>query len=134
MKTRILDIIQKFEHGNKSRFGRAIGVQSGLVGDWCIGKAKPGTDYRNEICKSYKINPNWLDTGNGEMLVSAMKNVDKMYDEKDMAIKVLEARLQDSQNLNDKYLDRIESALKSCAETQTQKKPADNNAYSNSNS
>lgn len=71
MKDRLLEIIDEFEDGNKSKFAREIGASSGNLGIW-LRQAKRGKEiypsasvlYR--ILKRYSVNINWLLTGEGK--------------------------------------------------------------------
>jgi hypothetical protein len=68
MKTRILKIIEHFEHGNKARFAKNIKARSGNVGDWLSGRTAPSANARIKICQYYPINREWLDSEKGEMI------------------------------------------------------------------
>lgn len=69
LKDRVWEIIQKFENGNQKRFATKIGVSPGLVNNWKSGHAAPKEENRRLICRTYPVNREWLDTGEGDMEV-----------------------------------------------------------------
>ena len=73
MKDRIRKILsleeKKRKWGAQTRFALKVGASQGQIGDWLAGRSEPGEPFRNKICLTYGSNRDWLDTGEGLMLV-----------------------------------------------------------------
>lgn len=54
---------------SKSEFGRIIGVSSTTVCEWEHGKHAVPVLRRKQICKTFNVNPNWLELGVGAIFV-----------------------------------------------------------------
>jgi len=69
---RILQLVDYFHQGNKTAFGRAADIQSGVLAGIVGGReSKPGFEILQKLLTAYPlINPTWLLFGRGEMLNS----------------------------------------------------------------
>lgn len=67
MKDRLKEVILILCDGNKSKFGREIGVSPGNVSDWLAGRSEPTAKILRRIYNKFHINPSWLISGTGEM-------------------------------------------------------------------
>lgn len=65
MKDRIKRIRKDFNL-NQTEFGRAIGASQFLVTSYETGRSEPDDFKKQLICERYKVNPVWLETGEGE--------------------------------------------------------------------
>ena len=65
MKDRI-KLIRKSENLTQEEFGREIGATRGMVTTYEKGTVPPNAT-RILICNRFNINPEWLETGEGEM-------------------------------------------------------------------
>lgn len=74
INNRIDELINYFSQGNKSLFSKQIGVTPSVIGN-ITGERKgnPSFDVINKIINAFvNINANWLITGHGEMLQTAI--------------------------------------------------------------
>ncbi|QNH60715.1 S24 family peptidase [Hymenobacter sediminicola] len=67
---RITELIDRFEQGNKSAFGRRADISSGVLGDLVGGRLnKPSFDVLAKILRAYPlVHAEWLLLGSGPML------------------------------------------------------------------
>jgi hypothetical protein len=70
---RIIKLVNHFCQGNKTAFGRAANIQSGVLAGIVGGReSKPGFEILQKLLTAYPtINPNWLLFGRGDMLVES---------------------------------------------------------------
>lgn len=75
INTRIQSIIDQRYNANKSAFASAIGVGATVIQN-IVGarQGKPSYDVIEKICANANISPEWLLTGNGDMLKSTAKH------------------------------------------------------------
>ena len=74
MFDRVSEIL-KFKKISASQFADEIGVQRSSVSHVLSGRNKPGLDFLKKILTSYpEIDPGWLLTGKGDMLVKSEEN------------------------------------------------------------
>lgn len=68
---RILQLVNHFHQGNKTAFGRAANIQSGVLAGIVGGRSsKPGFEILQKLLTAYPtVNPNWLLFGRDEMLL-----------------------------------------------------------------
>jgi hypothetical protein len=73
---RILQLVDHFHQGNKTAFGRAANIQSGVLAGIVGGReSKPGFEILQKLLTAYPtVSPNWLLFGRGEMLIPATNN------------------------------------------------------------
>lgn len=50
-------------------FAHAIGVSRGAVGQWETNRTQPDSSTKSVIYSIFKVNPDWLETGKGEMFI-----------------------------------------------------------------
>lgn len=66
-ESRICEILQRFENGNRSAMGRRIGVTRQAVSSWARGETAPSGEALARMLQSYpKLDARWLLTGEGE--------------------------------------------------------------------
>lgn len=51
----------------QSEFGRKIGVSRNVINNLELGRVEPSDLIINMLCKTYNVDPTWLETGEGEM-------------------------------------------------------------------
>ena len=75
INTRIQSIIDQRYNANKSAFASAIGVGATVIQN-IVGarQGKPSYDVIEKICANANISPEWLLTGNGDMVKSTAKH------------------------------------------------------------
>ena len=73
MKEHIKEL-RKFFGLTQSEFGESIGVSRDVVGNLELGRVEPSELIIKMICKTYHINREWLETGQGEMLVEQTRD------------------------------------------------------------
>ena len=66
--------LRKFFGLTQSEFGESIGVSRDVVGNLELGRVEPSELIIKMICKTYHINREWLETGQGEMLVEQTRD------------------------------------------------------------
>ena len=69
MKERILQIIQS-KKITKTEFSRRLNVSQAFVSQLCSGVARPSDRTIADICREFRINEQWLRTGEGEMQIA----------------------------------------------------------------
>lgn len=71
---RILQLVDHFHQGNKTAFGRAANIQSGVLAGIVGGReSKPGFEILQKLLTAYPtVSPTWLLFGRGEMLTQAI--------------------------------------------------------------
>lgn len=69
MKTRILEIIQALGISG-AEFAKEIKISTGNLSDWTKGRVAPTTAALIRILQRYRVNINWLLSGEGEMFLS----------------------------------------------------------------
>jgi transcriptional regulator with XRE-family HTH domain len=67
MKDRIKEV-RKLSKLSQTDFGKAIGVSLSSVQKWESGENTPTAQVQYVICDKFGINPEWLETGEGERL------------------------------------------------------------------
>lgn len=73
MKEHIKEL-RKFFGLTQSEFGESIGVSRDVVGNLELGRVEPSELIIKMICKTYHVNREWLETGQGEMLVEQTRD------------------------------------------------------------
>ena len=73
MKEHIKEL-RKFFGLTQSEFGESIGVSRDVVGNLELGRVEPSELIIKMICKTYGVNREWLETGQGEMLVEQTRD------------------------------------------------------------
>ena len=73
MKEHIKEL-RKFFGLTQSEFGESIGVSRDVVGNLELGRVEPSELIIKMICKTYHVNQEWLETGQGEMLVEQTRD------------------------------------------------------------
>ena len=73
MKEHIKEL-RKFFGLTQSEFGESIGVSRDVVGNLELGRVEPSELIIKMICKTYHVNRDWLETGQGEMLVEQTRD------------------------------------------------------------
>lgn len=68
MNSRIRQI-RKHYNISQTEFGRRIGVTLGVIKNLEQGKTQLTSPLFELLCKAYHVNPEWLHTGEGEMLI-----------------------------------------------------------------
>ena len=66
--------LRKFFGLTQSEFGDSIGVSRDVVGNLELGRVEPSELIIKMICKTYHVNREWLETGQGEMLVEQTRD------------------------------------------------------------
>lgn len=66
MKERIKKIRKHFGL-SQSEFGEALGVSRDAISNYELGRVIPSELFVNHLCSTFNINPDWLETGEGEM-------------------------------------------------------------------
>ena len=66
--------LRKFFGLTQSEFGESIGVSRDVVGNLELGRVEPSELIIKMICKTYHVNREWLETGQGEMLVEQTRD------------------------------------------------------------
>ena len=73
MKEHIKEL-RKFFGLTQSEFGDSIGVSRDVVGNLELGRVEPSELIIKMVCKTYHVNREWLETGQGEMLVEQTRD------------------------------------------------------------
>ena len=73
MKEHIKEL-RKFFGLTQSEFGESIGVSRDVVGNLELGRVEPSELIIKMICKTYHVNREWLETGQGEMRVEQTRD------------------------------------------------------------
>lgn len=69
-KERLISLMDYFAQGKKEPFGRLLGISGTAVAKWC----KTGDFNVQRILQTFpEVNPHWLRTGEGEMILPAAK-------------------------------------------------------------
>lgn len=64
---RIARFIDDTDDLNRTKFAETIGISPAYVSQICSGVRVPSDRTISDICRSFKINEDWLRTGKGEM-------------------------------------------------------------------
>lgn len=74
MKMRIKELRKKLGL-TQQEFADRIGIKRGGVANYEIGRNEPSDSVISLICREFKINEDWLRTGEGEMFKPVNKNL-----------------------------------------------------------
>jgi len=69
IKDQLQSLITTVSEGNVSKFARRAGIVPNTVHNYLKGRP-PNSDFLVEIQKTYRVNLNWLLTGEGEMFLN----------------------------------------------------------------
>lgn len=61
--------LRKYLDLTQREFGERIGVKGNTIAQYEMGRNEPIDSVFNLICREFNVNPEWLRTGKGEMLV-----------------------------------------------------------------
>lgn len=64
---RIARFIDETENLTRTKFAETIGISPAYVSQICSGVRVPSDRTISDICRLFKVNEDWLRTGNGEM-------------------------------------------------------------------
>ncbi|MBS5511749.1 MAG: helix-turn-helix transcriptional regulator [Clostridium sp.] len=73
MKDRIKKIRKELDL-TQQEFADKLKVPRNTIGGYEVGKSNPSDAAVNNICNTFKVNEEWLRTGNGEMFVKQTRN------------------------------------------------------------
>lgn len=59
--------VRKALNLSQKEFGEKIGVGRDVIGNIEYGRVPPKELFLKHMCQQYKVNPHWLETGEGEM-------------------------------------------------------------------
>ena len=76
-RERLEALINYYSEGNKSMFGRLIGLQPSSITNWI---RRDTLDFELIYSKCADLNPHWLLTGEGEMLKSTVRQSNPQQD------------------------------------------------------
>ena len=76
-RERLEALINYYSEGNKSMFGRLIGLQPSSITNWI---RRDTLDFELIYSKCADLNPHWLLTGEGEMLKSTVRQSNPSQD------------------------------------------------------
>ncbi len=95
-------------------FGANMGISTSSYNE--IEKGRNGLTERNKkmLCQSLNVNPEWLDTGKGEMFIendnNILEQIAKEYNLSDIGIRVIKSYLElptDKRKVVDEFIDTI---------------------------
>lgn len=92
VKERLQYVINDITNGNKKKFAEEAGVNQSTLQNYLKGRT-PKADALEKICKTYKVNLNWLVAGIGERYLNGAYETSKSTD--------------GHKNKNDEYLELI---------------------------
>ena len=75
-RERLEALIDYYSEGNKSMFGRLIGLQPSSITNWI---RRDTLDFELIYSKCANLNPHWLLTGEGEMIIGVDTDIQKTY-------------------------------------------------------
>jgi hypothetical protein len=84
---RIMMLINHFSQGNKTAFGRAADIQSGVLAGIIGGReSKPGFEILQKLLTAYPtVNPKWLLFGQGKMLLKPVDDISHMSNDDEIS-------------------------------------------------
>ncbi len=59
--------VRKALNLSQREFGEKMGVGRDVIGNIEYGRVPPKELFLKHLCQQYKVNPHWLETGDGEM-------------------------------------------------------------------
>lgn len=62
-----ITLIRKELKLTQTEFGEALGVSRDVIKNLEYNRVEPKALFLDHLCKVYNVNPNWLETGEGEM-------------------------------------------------------------------
>lgn len=71
-----IKVIRKDQRMSQSEFAKEIAVSTTTVCQLEVGKYNVSRSTKHIICTRFRVNPEWLDTGEGEMYLSADSSED----------------------------------------------------------
>jgi SOS-response transcriptional repressor LexA len=95
---------------NKRQFADSLGINQSVAGDIELGKREPSREVMLKLATTYKININWLLTGDGQMILSP--KVEKpAVPEKHPLVAELEKIINQNMKIFDSRLSALEAAM-----------------------
>lgn len=84
MNERLKELRHKLNISQK-KLGEKIGLTQGTIADIERGKSSLTSRSAKEICRVFRVNPQWLETGEGEMFNTSGKTfLDQLAEEKNL--------------------------------------------------
>ena len=59
--------VRKYLKMNQTEFGKSLSVSRGVINNYDNGITPPSKIFIDNLCRTYKVNVIWLETGEGEM-------------------------------------------------------------------
>lgn len=61
-------------------FGESLGATLAMIKSYELDRVIPSDTFKTLLCKTYHVNPRWLDTGEGEMLLELPDDIHQLVE------------------------------------------------------
>lgn len=89
-----IKLVREALHLSQRRFGEKLGVSRDVISNIEYGRVPPKKLFLRHMCQQYRVNENWLETGEGEMFDGTADTEDQ-FEEALSIFKSLRPEFQD---------------------------------------